>query len=304
MTSQLDRYLEGEQRVFASHNLNARVRSFALAQPKIELRTVEVGAGEPILFLHGFSLCAAHWAPLMDRLKEFRCVAVDQPGHGGTSAFDFRGVNLRSWYLQLLTATLDHLGMDSVHVVGHSQGAMQALWLALDSPQRVRSVIAIGTPAVAFGAALPDDMRLLARPVIGPLMFGMPKPARQYRRILESTIGTGAVAKASDDLIRTTYLACRVPGFGTTVSRYLREMFKGADAGAPQYVLDDKELARINQAVLVLMGDGDSYQQAGEVADRVSRIPRGHLATVAGGHEPWLDNIDVCAGAIAAALSY
>ncbi len=245
---------------------------------------------------------SAHWAPLLERLTSYHRVALDQPGHGGTSRIDFRGVNLRRWYREMLTAVLDQLGIESAHLVGHSQGAMQALWLALDAPERVKSVIAIGTPAVAFGAALPG-LQVLARPGVGAVMLGMPKPPGPYRRILEGTIGAGAVAHASDDLIRATYLATRAPGYGATVSRYLREMFRGPSDGTPEYVLNDDELAQIEQPILVVMGQGDRIQSPGEITERVSPLPQGRLEWVPGDHEPWLDDIDGCARVVAAALS-
>ena len=63
---------------------------------------------------------------------------------------------------------------------------MQALWLSLDAPERVKSVVAIGTPAVVFGAPR-SSLRVLARPVMGSMMLGMPKPPGLYRRILAET---------------------------------------------------------------------------------------------------------------------
>jgi pimeloyl-ACP methyl ester carboxylesterase len=302
MRSQGTDYRAAEERVFDRYQLISSARSISLADPNVRVRAVETGGGEAVVFLHGYSLCAAHWAPLWGRLRDFRCVAVDQPGHAGASGVDFRGVNLRTWYRDFLVGCLDSLGLDSVHLVGHSQGAMQALWLSLDAPERVKSVVAIGTPAVAFGASL-SGLRVLARPVLGSIMLGMPKPAGPYRRILMDTIGAGAVANAPDDLVRATYLGTRTPGFGRTVSRYLREMFRGANPGAPQYMLSDAELGKVRQAVTVVMGDEDLVQPPDEVANRVSNLPRGHLAWIRGGHEPWLEDIDASADVVVRALS-
>lgn len=293
-------YQVAEQRVFAEHGLRSSVRTFALGNP-VRVRSVETGDGEAVVFLHGFGLCSAHWVPLWERLGAFRCIALDQPGHAGTSGVDFRGTNLRSWYRDFLVGCLDNLGLGSVHLVGHSQGAMQVLWLALDAPARVKSVVAIGTPAVAFGADL-SGLRVFARPLLGRLMLSMPKPARAYRRILQATIGTGAVAKASDDLIRATYLATRAPGFGSTVSTYMQRMFIPANPEMPQYALSDAELGRVRQPVTVVIGEEDQYQLTSDVAARVSRLPNAQLADVPGGHEPWLDDIEACSAQVSTAL--
>src|SRR5262245_18873543 len=166
-------YIDAEARVFDGYALSPSVQTISLARPWLRLRVVEVGAGEPVVFLHGFGHCTAHWAPLVSRLSGTRSLMLDAPGHGAADPVDFGGVDLRAWYKEMRTGCLDALGLSDVRLIGHSQGAMQALWLAHDAPARVRSVVAVGTPAVAFGARL-DPLRALARPGLGPLMLSLP----------------------------------------------------------------------------------------------------------------------------------
>jgi pimeloyl-[acyl-carrier protein] methyl ester esterase len=284
-------FLNAEADVFATYSLKPKVRQLQLQKPRISLRVTEVGDGEPTMFLHGFSLCTAHWAPLLAQLPSLRSIAIDMPGHGGSDGVDFRGVDLRRWFKDMLISFLDELGLDSVHVVGHSQGAFIGLGLALDAPERVRSLVAIGTPAVALGARL-DSLRMLARPGIGPLLLSMPKPAGAYRSILVRTIGLQAVESAPEELIRATYRGTQRRAFGTTVSTYLREMFKGVDANPQRYVLTDEELARIDRPVLIVWGREDiGYQTTSEVRERAALIPNARFELVPGGHEPWLEDL-------------
>jgi pimeloyl-ACP methyl ester carboxylesterase len=294
-----DAYAEAEARVFDAHLVKARARE--LRTGHVGIRAVETGDGQPTLFLHGYSHCTAHWAPLFARLSAVHAVSIDQPGHGGSGAVDYRGIHLRRWYSETLTDCLDALGMESACVVGHSQGAMQALWLALDAPERVRSVVTIGTPAVAFGARL-DGVRFLARPVAGALMLQMPKPMRAYRSLLAQTIGRRA-AEQHPDLVRATYLATvKRAGFGTTVSSYLREMFAGADARPPRYVLSDDELARMPRPVVVIWGEDDTFQPQSEAKPRTSMMPNARFEIVHGGHNPWLDAPETTARLVSSAL--
>jgi pimeloyl-ACP methyl ester carboxylesterase len=287
-----------ESSVYALRGLQPTSRVIDVTPGQMHIRGVEVGAGDPVLFLHGFSLTTAHWAPLMSGLPEYRCVGIDQPGHAGSSGVDFTGTDLRRWYRDTLVAVLDKMAIDRVHVVGHSQGAMAGLFLALDEPERVRSLVVIGTPAVAFGARL-NQMRLLARRRVGRILLGMPKPRRGYLKILADTIGAPAVAALPPELIQANYLAVQRRGFGLTVSTYLREMFAGIDAEPARYALPDSELARIAVPVLVLWGehDGDNNNLT-QARTRTELIPGAHFEIVPGGHEPWIDDLDSCSSAI------
>lgn len=292
-------YAEAEARVFGKYSLSPAVHMLALARPRLRLRVVEVGAGEPVVFLHGFSLCVAHWAPLVGRLAGVRSLMLDAPGHGATDVVNFNGLDLRTWYKEMLTGCLDALGLEQVHLIGHSQGAMQALWLALDAPERVRSVVSIGFPAVAFGAT-PDALRFLARPGIGPLLLSLPQPPPAYRNLMAGNMGPAAV-RAYPDLVRAAYLATHRAGFPKTVSSYLQEMFRGADAEPRRYALSDAELRSIAPPALVLWGNDDIHVQPIEEAKaKAALMPHSRFAVVAGGHEPWLDDLDVCASLIAA----
>ena len=152
------------------------------------------------------------------------------PGHGASDGVDFDVINLRTWFDVTLTGLLDEIGVQSVDVIGHSQGAMLGFFLALDRPDRVRSLTAIGTQAVAFGATGPQ-LRILARPVVGALMLAMPKPDSAYRKILADTIGRAALNATPNELVRATYLGVRRRGFGGTVASY----FAGCSAESTRH---------------------------------------------------------------------
>ena len=292
-------YLDAEAQVFRRYRLSPTIRPLAPTHPLVHLRVSEVGRGEPVLFLHGFSLCVANWAPLVHHLPDVRSIMLDLPGHSTADAVDFRGVDLRGWFDAMLTGCLDALGLESVHVVGHSQGAMFALWLALAVPERVRSVVAIGVPAVAFGSRI-EALRFLARPGLGPLMLWMPMPQPAYQRILAGTMGQAAV-RAHPDLVRATYRATHRSGYARTVSTELRELFRGFDAHPRQYALRDEELSSIAQPVLVLWGEGDtSFQATAEARDRAALMPHSRFEVMAGEHSPWLDDPAACASRMAA----
>jgi pimeloyl-ACP methyl ester carboxylesterase len=298
------RFPNAERQLFSHYGIRQpTTRLLRLSEPQLAVRSIEVGSGQPALFLHGITLCGSTWTPLLARLEALRCVAIDLPGHGGSDAHDFRGVNLRAWHAQLLHSCLDELELESAHLIGHSYGGMAALWMALDAPERVHSVISIGSPAVAFGARPDPTLRLLARPGIGPLALTLPSPPCVYRRLLASSLGRPAIDKASPELLRATYAGTRRHGFGRTVSRFLREEFRGIDSQPSRYALTDDELTRLTRPALVIWGElDDHYQPVDEGRQKAALMPAAQFAVVSGGHAPWLDNANAVADLITAFL--
>jgi pimeloyl-ACP methyl ester carboxylesterase len=200
----------------------------------------------------------------------------------------------------MLTGCLDRLGLDSAHLVGHSYGGLFGMWLALDAPERVRSVVCVGTPAVALGARPDFTLRVLSRPLIGPLSLAAPNPSFVYRQILAASVGPTAVRAVPKQLHRATYLGTRRRGFANTVYTYLREQFAGVRATPPRYVLQDDELKRTAVPLLIIWGEHDARYQPVDVAERrAALIPTVRFERVRGGHEPWLDDLDHCAGLLA-----
>ena len=297
-------FQDAEAQVFAGYSLTPRSRHLRLKEPSITLRAIEIGSGEPALFLHGGGVCPAHWASLMSCLPSLRKIAIDMPGHGLSGDVDFGGVDLRGWHTNLLTGCLDELGLDSAHIVGHSMGAMFGMWLALDAPQRVRSLVAIGTPAVAFGADRLGRMRMMALPGIGEFMLSMPKPMFMYRGIMAGFLGRHAVDTAPEALFRASYLGTRGSAHAKTLSSFLRETFRGLQAQPRRYALSDEELSRLNKPVLIIWGQAEDgmFMSIADAKKKAALMPNARFEVLPGGHEPWLDDLQPCGELVSAFL--
>jgi pimeloyl-ACP methyl ester carboxylesterase len=99
------------------------------------------GAGEPILFIHGGGgSIAGSWpsAYVTELSRDFRLILADSRGHGRTA--DGTGPITYGRLTFDVVRLLDHLGIDRVHIVGHSMGAITGLHLLVDFPDRVRTV--------------------------------------------------------------------------------------------------------------------------------------------------------------------
>jgi pimeloyl-ACP methyl ester carboxylesterase len=109
-----------------------------------EVRVLEDGEGDPIVYLHGGG--GLHLNRALELLAEsFRMVAIEIPGFGGTPA------NTRTATLDELAETLAHAvaaaGVEERYtLLGTSFGGATALHIALRHPERV-SALVLESPA-------------------------------------------------------------------------------------------------------------------------------------------------------------
>jgi len=98
----------------------------------------DVGAGDALIFLHGIGSDRSRWRWVVDLLADdFRCVAVDLPGHGDSPAEGCDGVSAAV----AVAGLVETLGLDDPVLVGHSLGGVVSLvYGALYEP---RSIVAV-----------------------------------------------------------------------------------------------------------------------------------------------------------------
>jgi haloacetate dehalogenase len=99
------------------------------------------GAGPPVLLLHGFPQTRAMWRQIVARLAPtYTVVTADLRGYGQSSvAQGVEAMGFRPMGADML-ALMDHLGFDAFHLAGHDRGGRTAHRMALDAPDRLRSL--------------------------------------------------------------------------------------------------------------------------------------------------------------------
>ena len=117
--------------------------SFAMAG-QLKMHYMELGDGDPILFIPGGGMDYSCWLPLADFLKtNRRCIMLDNRGVGQTEnptpPYSMSGM------AQDALKILDSLEIDACHVVGHSMGGYIAQEMALTAGERCRSLTLIGS---------------------------------------------------------------------------------------------------------------------------------------------------------------
>lgn len=103
------------------------------------------GSGDPIVLVAGTGYPGATWLPeLVDRLAQTHTVLTfDHRGTGATPSTPER-YSTRGFAADAV-GLLDALDLPAAHVVGHSMGGRVAQWMALDHPDRTRSLVLAAT---------------------------------------------------------------------------------------------------------------------------------------------------------------
>ncbi|WP_066382084.1 MULTISPECIES: alpha/beta fold hydrolase [unclassified Anabaena] len=119
--------------------------------PKVQINGIDLfydiqGTGEPLLLISGFTCDHSYWSVLMPLLTaHYQIIRLDNRGIGRSSASN------SPYTIQELAhdvgALLEHLGIEQVHVVGHSMGGQIAQELVLAYPQKVKSLILLSSLA-------------------------------------------------------------------------------------------------------------------------------------------------------------
>ena len=110
----------------------------------IKLHYEELGAGEPLLLLHGFGMCGkGDWGTIAGELaKTNRVLLVDIRGHGWSTNPSNKFTMRQS--AEDIRALLDSLGIRKIRAMGISAGGMTLLHLATKYPERVEAMVVIG----------------------------------------------------------------------------------------------------------------------------------------------------------------
>ena len=110
------------------------------------LRYRVLGAGEPVVLLHGLGSTLDAWQPVADSLAAtHRVILLDQRGHGGSSRHE-QPAEYGAALGEDVVRLLDHLGVRRAHLVGHSLGAIVASSVAVRHPDRVATVSLVAPP--------------------------------------------------------------------------------------------------------------------------------------------------------------
>ena len=149
------------------------------------------GEGDPILLIHGFaSNNAVNWRSTgwIETLVKagFRTIAMDVRGHGASAKLH----DPQAYHLATLAgdaaALIDHLGLSRADVMGYSMGGRIGVMLALDYPDKVRSLV-IGGMGLGLVEGIGGEDDIVAALRADSLAVVTSDVGRGYRKFAELT---------------------------------------------------------------------------------------------------------------------
>ena len=158
------------------------------------------GTAPAIVFLHGIGSNRSHWDDQLSffATQGFTCIAPDFRGYGGSDDYD-GPLDFINDFANDVLRTLDHCGIEQVHLVGLSMGGRVARWFWKLHPARVLSLTLANTQP-GFDALGKEATEAFVNARLGPLLAGH-SPADNASALARGLLGPAAAPGAVDKLI-------------------------------------------------------------------------------------------------------
>jgi pimeloyl-ACP methyl ester carboxylesterase len=157
----------------------------------VEIAYLDQGTGDPVVMVHGFASnkevnwLSPGWFTTLTTAG-YRAIAIDNRGHGKSSKLyqpsDYHSATMADD----IRALLDHLGIPRADLIGYSMGSRISGYMALNHPDRIRSVTFGGLGIrLVDGVGLPDS---IADALLAPSLAEVGDPVdRTFRAFAEQT---------------------------------------------------------------------------------------------------------------------
>lgn len=234
------------------------------------IRVNQIGAGPPILMLHGGGPGAtglSNYSRNIEALaKSYRLLIPDMPGYGAST----KGVSRSDPFGDLAGAMfglMDALKIPRAHVIGNSLGGACGLRMAIDRPDQVGALVLMGPGGVDSTRSLPTKglQKLLN------YYKGDGPSLEKLRAFIDDLVYEPALVP--DALLNERYQASIDPQTVASPPLLRPKGFKLRDIDFTR----DPRLAAVANPVLVLWGIEDRVNRASGGRSLLRRLPNADL---------------------------
>lgn len=233
----------------------------------------EAGQGQAVVMLHGGGPGASgvsNYSRNIEALaQEFRVIVPDMPGYGRSTKRPNHTDTYR-YIADMIRGLLDHLGIDTAHVVGNSLGGAAALLLALDTPNRVDRLVLMGPAGIGTTRGLPTaGMTSLLS-----YYTGGDGPTRDKLATFIRTYLVYDSSSVSDELIDLRYQASIDP---EVVANPILRRPSTPQAIWRMDITRDRRLQKLENPTLVLWGKDDKVNKPSGGTTLLNTMPNAEL---------------------------
>jgi len=210
------------------------------------LEIAYVDEGDPtldtLLLVHGMASAIPVWRKnIRDLKRQYRCIALDLPGHGYSSKENFPYT--MEFFADVLLAFIKRLGLKSVAVAGHSMGAQLACIAALKEPERISRLI-LASPS-GFEPYRAADKQYLIN--LSAAAMGMGQAFTQHKQ--------NYLMGFCNNYEEAGELSKRIPIYKKDAAQFGRMMLKCIEAMLLEALVD--VMTSISQPCLIILGTDD-----------------------------------------------
>ncbi len=230
------------------------------------------GAGDPLVLLHGFTESLAMWDDFSRALqKEFRIIAVDLPGHGHTDVFG--ATHTMEFMARVVRHVLDHLGVKSCIMIGHSMGGYVTLAFARHYPALLKGIGLFHSHAAA-------DTEEARRNRVRTINIVYSNRTGFIQQFIPDLFAPENAGKYQDAIDRLRTLALQPPAEGITAA--LRGMMERDD--------NTRLLGELKVPVLFIAGKQDSRIPVATILAQAALPHHAEVLTLGGaGHMGFIE---------------
>jgi pimeloyl-ACP methyl ester carboxylesterase len=119
--------------------------TFLITDDDVKLHVEETGLGIPIVFVHEFAGDQRSWEPQVREFsRRYRCITYNARGYPPSDVPPDVAKYSQRRAADDIRSVLDHLKIDTAHIVGLSMGGFATLHFGLCYPERARSLLVAG----------------------------------------------------------------------------------------------------------------------------------------------------------------
>ena len=192
----------------------------------------DVGAGEPILCLHGGGPGATAWSNFKQNIPVItganrRMLMMDMPGYGKSGFPDGCSEDFFDFMGEMIDAFLDALDIDgAVDIIGNSLGGQAALGLERINSDRIKHLVLIGSQPTSAGLVIQPQPQEALRNIFN-YYAGEGPTLEKMRRLVESLLYDAS--QVTEETLQERFEASKDPGQMRLLGLPRRDLYSELD---------------------------------------------------------------------------